>query len=39
VLESIITVHALKNMDLNEGDELTALIRASELSIQEVLND
>jgi molybdopterin-binding protein len=39
VLESIITVHALKNMDLNEGDEVTALIRASELSIEEVLND
>jgi molybdopterin-binding protein len=39
VLESIITVHALKNMDLNKGDEVTALIRASELSIQEVLND
>ena len=39
VLESIITTASLKRMKLNENDELLALIKANELSIQEVLND
>jgi molybdopterin-binding protein len=39
VLESIITTASLKRMKLNENDELFALIKANELSIQEVLND
>lgn len=39
VLESIITTASLKRMNLNENDELLALIKANELSIQEVLND
>ena len=39
VLESIVTTASLKRMKLNENDELLALIKANELSIQEVLND
>ncbi|RRS30806.1 MAG: transporter [Epsilonproteobacteria bacterium (ex Lamellibrachia satsuma)] len=39
VLESIITVDASKKMDLKVGDEVTAFIKASELSISEVLDD
>jgi len=39
VLESIITTASLKRMNLNENDEVLALIKANELSIQEVLND
>jgi len=39
VLESIITTASLKRMNLNENDELLALIKSNELSIQEVLND
>ncbi len=39
VLESIITSASVQRMDLNKNDELLALIKANELSIQEVLND
>ncbi len=39
VLESIITSASVQRMKLNENDELLALIKANELSIQEVLND
>jgi len=39
VLESIITVSSSKRMDLKEGDEVFAFIKASELSIGEILND
>ena len=38
-LESIITSSSVQKMNLNEKDELLALIKANELSIQEVLND
>ncbi len=38
-LESIITTASVKRMNLNAKDELLALIKANELSIQEVLND
>ena len=38
-LESIITSASVQRMNLNEKDELLALIKANELSIQEVLND
>jgi molybdopterin-binding protein len=38
-LESIVTTQSVKRMHLNERDELLALIKANELSIQEVLND
>ena len=38
-LESIITSASVQKMNLNENDELLALIKANELSIQEVLND
>ncbi len=39
ILESIITKESALNMDLKVEDEVTVLIKASELSIQEVLND
>ena len=39
VLESIITVNSSKKMDLKVGDKVTAFIKASELSILEVIND
>ena len=39
VLESIVTTASLKRMKLNENDKVLALIKANELSIQEVLND
>ena len=39
VLESIITVNSSKKMDLKVGDNVTAFIKASELSILEVIND
>jgi hydroxymethylglutaryl-CoA reductase len=39
ILESIITTEALEKMKLQKNDELLALIKANELSIQEVLND
>ena len=38
-LESIITVNSSKKMDLKVGDRVTALIKASELSIGEIIND
>jgi len=38
-LESIITSASVERMKLNENDELLALIKANELSIQEVLDD
>ena len=38
-LESIITSASVQRMNLNEKDEVLALIKANELSIQEVLND
>lgn len=38
-LESIITVNSSKKMNLKAGDNVTAFIKASELSIGEVLND
>ncbi len=38
-LESIMTSASVQRMNLNENDELLALIKANELSIQEVLND
>ena len=38
-LESIITSDSVHKMNLNEKDELLALIKANELSIQEVLDD
>ncbi len=37
VLESIITFESSKRMDLKVGDEVTAFIKASELSILKVL--
>jgi len=39
VLEAIITTASLKRMKLNEKDDVLALIKANELSIQEVLDD
>jgi len=38
-LESILTSASVERMKLNENDDLLALIKANELSIQEVLND
>jgi len=37
VLESIITADSQKRMQLKKGDEVTALIKSSDLSIKEVL--
>lgn len=39
VLESIITKESSQRMNLHVGDEVTALIKANELSIMEVLDD
>lgn len=39
MLESIITLDSVLKMDLKAGDEVTAMIKASELSIVDVLND
>ncbi len=39
ILESIITVDSSKRMNLKENDIVTILIKASDLSIGEVLND
>lgn len=39
VLESIITKESSQRMKLNVGDEVTAFIKANELSIMEVLDD
>jgi molybdopterin-binding protein len=38
-LESIITVRSLRKMQLHEGLDVTAYIKASELSIKEVCDD
>ncbi len=38
-LESIITVNSSKKMDLKVGDKVIAFIKASELSIGEVIDD
>ena len=38
-LESIITYESSKRMDLKIGDEVIAFIKASEISIDEVLDD
>ncbi len=38
-LESIITLTSSKKMNLKAGDSVTALIKASELSISEILDD
>jgi len=37
ILESIITLNSSKSMNLKEGDRVTAMVKASELSIIEVL--
>ena len=39
VLESIITAESSKRLDLKVGDHVTALIKASELSISKVIYD
>ena len=39
LLESIITVDSLKRMNLQIGEVVTILIKASNLSIEEVIND
>jgi molybdopterin-binding protein len=39
VLESIITVNSSQKMNLKVGDEVIAFVKASELSIGEVLDD
>ncbi len=38
-LESIITKESFEKMELKKGDNVTAFIKASEISILEVLND
>ena len=38
-LESIITVNSSKKMNLKKGDKVTAFIKASEVSISEVMDD
>jgi len=38
-LESIISTEAVQRLELKEGDEVIALIKANELSILEVYND
>jgi len=37
--ESIITTNSVKRLNLNKNDEVTAFIKASEISISKVLND
>jgi len=39
ILESIITLNSSNNMDLKVGDSVTAFIKASEISIGEVIYD
>ena len=39
ILESIITMNSSKRMNLQVGDKVTAFIKASEISIGEILND
>ena len=38
-LESIITLNSSKRMNLKIGDKVSAFVKASELSISEILND
>lgn len=38
-LESIITVNSSKRMDLKVGEKVTAFIKASEISIGEIIDD
>ena len=38
-LESIITLNSSKNMNLKKGDDVIAFIKASELSIGDIIND
>ncbi|MEA3370660.1 MAG: TOBE domain-containing protein [Campylobacterota bacterium] len=38
-LESIITLNSSKRMNLKVGDKVTAFIKASELSISEIIDD
>lgn len=38
-IESIITVDSSRRMNLQKGEEVTILIKASNLSIEEILND
>ena len=38
-LESIITVNSSKKMNLQVGDKVKAFIKASEISIDEIIND
>lgn len=38
ILESIITLNAVKRMDLRVGESVTAFIKASDLSVGEVVN-
>ena len=39
LLESIITADSVHKMNLHENEEITALIKASEVSIMEVIDD
>ena len=39
LLESIITVDSSKRMNLQIGDEVSIFIKASDLSIEEIIND
>lgn len=39
MLESVITLDSVLKMDLKAGDEVTVMIKASELSIMDVLDD
>jgi len=39
VLEAIVTADAVKRMDLHKGDKVTALIKASEIYIQEIVHE
>jgi len=39
VLEIVITSEALKKMNLHAGEKITALIKASELYIQEIIHE
>jgi len=39
VLEAIVTTDALKRMDLHRGEKVTALIKSSEIYIQEIIHE
>ena len=39
LLEAIITTDALEQMSLNKSDEVIALIKASEISIKDIIDD